>query len=469
MWLKKICILLILSILIVLYSLNIGMFSDNVLFASKMGNALFQSGIFNWGSIPLEIDPGHPPFLATLMAVGWTLFGKSLVVSHLMMLPFVFGLMWQLVSFISFFVKDKFLIICSFLLVIADPTLLSNLVLVNVEIIQLFFFFVAINAILRSNSFFKIVGLALLSVVSYRGMMLCGGVFIIDAVMHIVFKKRTIKSFFTEQRILEYSVAALPAVIYLIWRLLTKGWIISNPLEIWGSAWHYSTVQEFLNNFFRNIIVLVQRFIDFGRLIPLLFVAITLFIKRKSLKWAEISPLIIIFFFSTIVIYVISLLINNPMGHRYFLPSYLAMGLLSFLLIREYNAKKTIYGILLGCLILGNLIVYPDRFAQGWDASLAHLPYWNLRKDAIRYMDDRGLSVAETASFFPNSTSIDNIDLNGDMRSFISFTGSEKYVLYSNVYNLSDEDYDVLQNEYRILKTFERFNVRIELMQKICN
>ena len=88
---KKIIILLLISTAIFISSL-IGIFWDSVLFASKMGNALFSNGIFNWKAIPIEIDPGHPPFLATLMAATWTLFGKSLAVSHLIMWPFVFSL-----------------------------------------------------------------------------------------------------------------------------------------------------------------------------------------------------------------------------------------------------------------------------------------------------------------------------------------------------------------------------------------
>jgi len=90
-------ILLILTAVIILSSLQFGIFWESVLFVSKMGNPLFENRIFNWRSIPIDSDPGHPPFLATLMAASWTLFGKKLIVSHLMMFPFVFGLLWQVI------------------------------------------------------------------------------------------------------------------------------------------------------------------------------------------------------------------------------------------------------------------------------------------------------------------------------------------------------------------------------------
>lgn len=154
------------------------------------------------------------------------------------------------------------------------------------------------------------------------------------------------------------------------------------------------------------------------------------------------------------------------MGHRYYIPSYLSLGLLSFLLIKEYKVKKIIYVGLLSSLILGNFIVYPDNVSQGWDSSLAHLPYWNLRRNAIEYMNAKQIPVQETASFFPNKTTIDNVDLNRDMRSFIGFSGTEKYVLYSNVYNLSDEELKILYRNYYSLKLFEKRYVRVEIMQK---
>ncbi len=460
-------IVFIISLFIVSLSLKIGMFWDNVLFGSEMGISLFQNGIFKWNSIPLNSDTGHPPFLSSLLAIGWTLFGKSLSTSHWMMFPFVFGLLWQLCDFIDFFIKEKTLKLWAFILVISDPTLLSQFVLVNPEIIQLFFFFLALNAILRNSIYLKIIGLSFLGIVTYRGMMLCGGIFIIDILIHTLIKKRKIIAFFSRSVVLTYSIAAIPACLYLIWRIINKGWIISHPLEIWGNAWEFSSIQDFLLNFGRNMLVLGHQFTDFGRIILMLFILITFYIKRKQINWKEYNNLLIIAAFSTIIIYFTSLLIKNTMGHRYYITSYLSFGLLSFLLIKEYRMKKFLYIGLLTSLLLGNFIVYPDSFAQGWDSSLAHLPYWELRKKGIEYMDENELPITETASFFPNSTSIDNIDLNGDMRSFIAFTGKEKLVFYSNVYNLSDYNLKILHKNYYPIKSFTRRNVKVQLMKKI--
>ena len=115
------------------------------------------------------------------------------------MLPFIFGLLWQISNLVNHFIKDKFYQFFTFILVIADSTLLSQLVLVTPEIIQLFFFFLALNAILNEQLYLKIIALAFLGMVSYRGMMLCGGLFLIDFFIHLVIKKRSLKQFFSFQ------------------------------------------------------------------------------------------------------------------------------------------------------------------------------------------------------------------------------------------------------------------------------
>lgn len=453
-------IILIISTIIVLFSLDIGMFWDNVLFVSKMGSAISDNAFFNW-HIPLDFDPGHPPFLATIMAIGWTLFGKTLAVSHWLMFPFIFGVLWQIHSFEVYFINDIRPQILAFILIIADPSLLSQFILVNPDIIQLFFFFLALNGVLKNNLYLKITGLLFLGIVSYRGMMLCGGIFLIDLFITIFVKKENILSFISKKNILSYFIGAIPAITYIIWRYIEVGWIQTHPSSPWASHWQFASLGEFLY----NIKVLAQRFMDFGRLSILVVVIIGLFIKRKSID-KNIGILIIISVFSTILIIIVSLISTNTMGHRYFINSYLALALLSFILIQGFKYKKIVYIGLLSSLFLGNFIVYADKFPQGWDASLAHLPYWDLRKKAIKYMDSTQINISETATFFPNATTINNVDLNLDMRSFIGFTGKEKYIFYSNVYNVSYDDLDSLQLNYHIIKSFKTRNVRIELMQK---
>ena len=464
---KELICFLALSIIVVLFSLDVGMFWDNVLHGSHRGSYLFQYGISEWGSIPLGIDNGHPPFLAIWLAAGWKIFGRSLAVSHWLMLPFVFGLVYQLYKFVGFFVKEKYSRGAAFILVLADPTLLSQLVLINPEVIQSFFFFLALNSILTPNRILKIIGLSLLGLVTFRGMMLCAGLFVVDILIFKLIRKQSFKNFFSPKEVVTYLISASPAMLYVIWRLVTKNWLISHPLKIYGDSMEFSSFIDFMSNFGRNILVLGYQFTDFGRMSLLVFILFTLYVKRKHIRWERYNYLILIAIFSTVVIYTVSLVIRNTMGHRYYLVSYLSLALLAFMLLKEYKSKKVIYSILLTSLLAGNFIVYPDWLAQGWDSSLAHLSYWDLRKQMLNYMEAQKIPIAETESFFPNNTSIDDIDLNGDMRSFEYFVGSKKYVFYSNVYNPKDDELLLLHKNYKILKTFTNNNVRVELMEKV--
>ncbi|MFT3740290.1 MAG: hypothetical protein QM786_16205 [Breznakibacter sp.] len=462
----KIVVLLTISVLITAFSIHVGIFWDNVLFVSKMGNHLYQSHPFGL-RVPDAFDPGHPPFIAVLMSMSWDFFGKSLSVSHWLMFPFVFGLLWQLYSLIMQFIPNEKDRVWAFLLVLADPSLLSQLIQVTPETIQLFFFFGALNGYLRENSLSKTFFLAMLGIVSYRGMMMCLGILMIEVVDFFFIKKGKLKQFVTTRLFFEYFIGALPAGLYVVWRLATKGWITSNPLEVWGNAWDFDGPADFFLNLLRNSVVLIHRFMDFGRLTILVFIGVVLITKRKQIDWNKHARPIIIFLFSTFVVYATSLMIKNTMGHRYYIASYLVISLLAFMFLEYVKNRKLFFSLMFFSLIGGNFIVYPDKIAQGWDSSLAHLPYWKLRKEAIGYIDHHSvIPIDSTASFFPNITSIDNVDMDGDLRQFIPFTGNEKQVFYSNVYNLSDKEFEILDAGYVKDTVFERCQVRIVVYRK---
>lgn len=468
-------ILFLVSVFITLLSIENSIFWDNITFISNMGNALYENGVFNWMSITPEIDPGHPPFMAVLVALTWTIFGKSLWITHLIMFPFVFGFLIQLNLFIDYFVKDKSLKLGAFILVLIDPTLLAQLVSINPEVPILCFFFLALNGILYENKINKFCGLVFLSIISYRGMMLGVGLFMVDLLLHIFYRKERFRSFFNGKNLITYILSAIPALCYIGWRLIYKGWIISNPLQPWGKATDYSDKSGFLLNFFRNIAVLIHRYLDFGRISVILLILFYFIFRRNRINFSRIGPLLIIALFSVIVIVMTSLGINNPMGHRYFIPSYLCLALISFILlfhththlqVQATKAKSSqwiVYTFLIVSLLGGNFWIYPDKISQGWDASLAHVHYFDLRHQAISYIEDSGIKIEQTATYFPNNTTIDAVDLNGDKRSFANFTGVEPYVLYSNVYNIKDLEYYTIQNEYRLLKSFKQMGVRVEL------
>ncbi len=456
---NKIIFFSIISILIFWYAYDIGMFWENILFASETGNHLYSNGVFNW-SLPNSIDTGHPPTFGFLMAIVWKIFEHELWVSHLVMLPFIIGLFYQLFRFILFYTKSNVISFLGFLLIILDPTLSTQLVLVNPEIILLFFFFLAFNSILYKQFYLKIMALFFLSIVSLRSMMLCGGVFLFEVFNQVYINKKRIKSLINTKFVLSYVIGSIPAVIYLVSHYIDKGWLISHSDSPWNNHRQFVSFK----GFFKNIIVIIHRYSDFGRLFIYLFIGYSILKFKKKIFDVEFKQLILISITSVFFIVVISSFSRMPIGHRYFISSYVFLNFLSFIiLIKLYKRRKIVYLSLLLLLITGNMWIYPREVSQGWDSTLAHLPYHKLRTKAIIYLDDNKIDIEDVATFFPNSKSINDIDLNNDLRKFSTFNGKNEYVFFSNVFNLTDNEYKRLDDDYILLKQFKKNNININI------
>ncbi|MBN2743419.1 MAG: hypothetical protein JXR39_05945 [Marinilabiliaceae bacterium] len=451
----------IISLVIAITSAYTGMFWDNVTQIFKLSNWLYTNGLSNL-IFPNEFDPGIPPTIPLLFATTWKIFGQSLIVSHILMWPFIWGLLWQLLRLCDYFINNKKYNIWIYCLIIADPSFSSMLVLVNYEVIQYFLFFGAINSILNTESKSKTIFLFFLSIISLRSMMLCASVFLFDISINYNSLKQTIKK--TYNFLIPYLIGALPAIIFLFCHYRIKGWVFGNADSPWAEC---GTMVD-INSFLWNIIVLIHRMADFGRIFlwgTIFFLLITL--DRNKIYQGNTKIQLKLLITSIVIIGGTSLMINNPMGHRYFIASYIIFALITGnFIINNIKRKKLTLSILIIGLISGNLWVYPPKISQGWDSTLAHLPYWNLRREIIKEMDEKGIPIENTASFFPNKTTVHSIDLNGDNRSFIHFSGNEEYVFYSNVYNLSDEELDKIRMDYQILFSRKYLTVQISLLKR---
>lgn len=453
---------ILLGILIFFLSRNLGMFWDNILFTSVMGNHLYTYGIFDW-NFPVAIDTGHPPFLAFLLASAWKVLGHKLWVTHLVILPFSIGFFYQLHLFVNFYLKNTFYSFLAFVLILVDPTLTVQFFIVNPEVIFLFFFLLAINGILYDKYYYKIIGLAFLSIISLRSMMLAAGVFIFEFCNLFFLEKKRLKSILNPKFLLSYIIGSLPGVIYIGWRLYFKGYIQTSPDSPYEGFWHLASFDVFI----RNILIFGHRFLDFGRIFIVVVFLFSVIKFRKKLFSKEVLQLILLAVSSILLVSITNVLSTNTMGHRYFISANMIFVFVSFLiLIMFYKRRKILYSLLLLALITGNLWIYPREIAQGWDASLAHLPYHNLRLEAIKYLDDNAIKITDTGSFSINVFPIDYIDYSGDTRAFSRYNGENKYLFYSNVFNLTDEEYDNIDANYTIIRKFEDYRIHIYIYKR---
>ena len=116
----------------------------------------------------------------------------------------------------------------------------------------------------------------------------------------------------------------------------------------------------------------------------------------------------------------------------------------------------------------GNLWVYPKHIAQGWDATLAHVPYYELRNQMIQYIKKEGIPIHEVGTVFPNIGPFEIYDLQGQTTGFVKKDlAKNKYFFYSVVYNdVSDEELQELARNWTVLKEYKTGNICVILYKK---
>lgn len=450
------------TLLVVLVSEH-AFFWDTVQLSSKQAHFFFEQKFLTF-LLPDKIDSGHFPFMGIYLASAWLVFGKSLIVSHLIMIPFVWLIVYQAYRLIRR-LFDKPWVLWALTIVLLDATLLAQVSLVSPDVILLAAFLWALNAIWSRQNPRLILATCLLVMISMRGMMLVFAVFLFDNVLH---QKRLqppqclIDIF---KRTLPYLPAGFMAISFLSYHYYAKGWIGYHP----DSPWAESFGAVGITGFFRNGAIAAWRLIDFGRLALWLVFLLSILKIRKLWQQKHFRILLALFVILSICLIPSMLLHQSLTAHRYFLPMILVFAVLacySFFSILQSASKKRLLSVfLILALLAGNLIVYPDHIAQGWDASLAHLPYYKLRKDMLLYMKENDIAIEQTGSDFPNLSPLKYIDLKDDTRNFKRYNLSEdKYIFYSNVYNnFSNQELKKLQNDWLVVKTFQQCGIRLSL------
>lgn len=452
----------VLVLLIFVLTCRNSFFWDTIQLGSEHSNYFYENGYSSF--LPDSIDSGHIPAFGAYLSVIWKIFGRTLLVSHLAMLPFVLGIIWQTRRLAVKFI-DKRYIDWAVLLIILDTTLLAQMTLVSPDVILMFLFITAMNSLLERRTLILSISVALMFLVSMRGMMISLCILIIDIANNVDFKtgiKVSLASVF--QRITVYFPAFLIFVIYSLLHYHSKGWIGFHANSPWADS--FSSV-SFLT-VIRNILVYIWRILDFGR-IGVWAVCIILFFKYRDKIRSEkkIKYLFFMFCIFFLILPINMLWAKNLLAHRYLLPIYFLFSIMTAnLLFSDFIGKKLrtafagLWGII---LITGNLWIYPDTVSQGWDSSLAYLPYNDLRHRAVEYLDKHSVNIDNVQSFFPNFSTFHSIDLNDDMRSFHEYDGTKDYVFYSNVCNVSSTIYNELKSRYYLVKRFEKCGVFIEI------
>lgn len=432
-------------------------FWDTVQLASKHAHFFYETN-FNSFLLPDEMDSGHPPFFGFGLALCWKWFGKSLVISHLYILPFLFLLItesWLLAE--KVIGENKGII---FLITLwASPIFASQAILVSPDIVLCAFFIMSLNRILRNqNVKFAIAALGL-SMISLRGMMVLFTLFIFFCIKNSKSIKNE-KLLTIIQKFTPFIFGGLLGITFLSWHYLAKGWIGYFS----GSSWAESFEKVGVIGMLKNTIIVIWRLLDFGHLF--LWFVLIVFIWKKKTTFRQFfqNDLLLLLFLTIILLTPTAIRFVGLNGHRYFLPIYIVL-ILCFLKIVEN--KKLIFLTIIG-LFLGNFWVYPQPIATGWDSTLAHLPYYHLRQEMMQYIDTKKLDIKTIGTSFPNWDKNKWIDLNSDERQFAKKDLlNNAYIFYSNVFNdFSAEELQILRQHWQIEQVLRGGQIEVILYKK---
>lgn len=353
---------------------NFPFFWDNILNAKI---ALWAMGTnFSQLVVPESLDAGHPPFFSFYLGLGLKL-SRSLVMAHLLMLPFLWMIVWQWWKLCRRFLSPA-AAPWGMLILFAEPTFLAQSSMMSPDVALVAFFLLGMNAVMENRKgwlMFATIGMAM---VTFRGILMVPSLWLIG----LWWKQPGWKLTALWRQTWAYLPVAVVTVLWLGYHWQVQGWLFTPPEETYGG--HREAVG--LGGILYNLGIAGWRFLDYGRVFVWIFLGVALVLRGKFLlahqRFRGLWPLLAV---ATGWLVLLLLPFSNPIGHRYFAAQFLLLALLVFVAIDllETAWRRWLVPLSLGIgLVGGHFWVYPDTIAQGWDASLAHVRYFDLRLQA---------------------------------------------------------------------------------------
>lgn len=449
-------LLLVIYLILLFFCIEAPFFWDTVQLGAKHAYHYYESGL-RLTFLPDEVNSGHIPAFGYYLASCWTLFGKNLLVSHLCMWPFVFMTIVYLWKLLDSWIADPLILFVSTLLCLLDPTVLAQLLLVSPDVVLICGLVIVLYGQRSSNGLLIVLGFLMLSVISIRGIYLGGLLGLWMLVQGTPLRQ-----------VLKYGLPAIFVVtVYYCLHYLQNGWIGVHD----DSPWVASISVTSVNQMVKNIGVMVWRLLDFGRIVWI-GLGVVLFMKfgnsSHKVQMRLYQRLLVIL---SIGYAILTIPFEGLTGHRYYLPLILVgliiIGLIISRLHWSHFAKCGVMTGLIGIQILSNCIIYPSNISQGWDSSLAYLPYFELVEETEIYLKSQGIRCDDVGTYFPMRGNSKYKDLTDSGCIYPSATiGIQPYIIASNVMNdLKQKELSDLKVSYSLVRKWGEGRVYIELYQ----
>lgn len=383
----------IILLFVTIFSRNIPFFWDTIFFA-RGGMFFYENGVSNF-ILPQNIDTGGFPMYPLWLALGWSLFGKTLTVSHLLLYPVMLGIVYEFYKFSLRFLNSKMLPF-AMLLIILEPTFITQCVFSAYDLLLLYFFMLALNALLANRMLLYSIALALIVLSSVRGVMVSGALFVIHLLVIKVYKNKI-----KWHSLYSYIIPVIVLITWMLWHKINTGWMLFSPER---SDNHESLLS--VDMMFRQFIYILWKLVDFGRIFMIIIIVLIYFIMlaKKHKVESDFKMLIMLCLLLLAVFAAFMIPFSNPVGHRYLLPLIVILPVVFLKAIQHFPKRIYKYILILlasAALCTGNFWLYPERFGNGWDCSLKVLPWFDVEKEILSYVGDVKIPKNEIAVEWP--------------------------------------------------------------------
>jgi len=417
-------VLVLVQVLLVFLNQHNFFFWDTVQFAGKHGTYFFENGLENGLLLPDKIDSGHPPLFGYILSLFWKVFGKTLVVSHWVMVPVLIGILYQAFK-IGYHYFPKYDWLFPVLLFVC-PFYLGHSILVSPDLLVLFGFLLALRGLLFKKISLQAIGIIIMSSISLRGAAIGVAVLIYDLHTNPAFSWKRFWVLPWVELIKKYAVGFVILFVYLVYHYFQKGWLVQHP----DSSWAPSFASVGVVGMLKNLLRILWRLMDFGMIAVYVLILSKLRflpILKDRLLWLGLSLFVILA--------VLTVPYVGLVNHRYFLPIQIVALVLGTQLLRAYNKRWLTVGVLI-FLFLGNFWIYPQSISQGWDSTFAHQAFYKMENELYQEIQDLGIDPSDVGTAFPIRSEQKYISLDENRKSYKQFDLSkDTYILYSNVMN----------------------------------
>lgn len=473
---------LVLAVLVPLFSAPLPFFWDAILLGSQTALHFYEQG-FDAGQglfiLPDSLDAGHPPLFGAYLALWWKLLGPTLPVAHLAMIPVLLGLWWNFYRLIRRALPGPARWIATGLLLL-EPTFVAQAIHVMPDLVLLTAYLWGLNAILDRKPFALTLALLLGCAISLRGCFHAVALF--GTLLYFRHQRgaRSARELLSPAWLAAFVGAALAVLFWLWYHAQHTGWWTSNPDGPWAANAGFAGGEGML----RNLGLVAWRVLDFGRLVLWVpgFIWVVTALQKGILKpfapsTASAAPhafsdrdWLAVFGIPLVVLSLCFMPFRNPVAHRYLLPVLvLALPWFAFRISRlDGDRQKLVALALVATMGFGHRWIYPDTTAQGWDASLAHLPYFSLMQQAQDQIPEPDRVYTGFPLFKPLEATRP-----GSKRQATPFRQVEgawtdhDYVLYSNITNdIPDAEYHTITESWPLLREWSAGKVFIRLYRR---